>query len=361
MALPRIVNDTDFVAEPHVLVDRDGEKLCVIVKATFELAVDPTLATDGTFTVAPRERRRGIRAADVPWGKPEVSSIRYPSDLYVNKPGTEVIVVAVAHAPGGKPVSSFEAGARVGRLSRTVRVTGPRVWVADGSGLTSPGELTSLPMRWEHSFGGFDRTDPDQPVEDAQNPIGTGVARDPASLTNKPAPQVEDPSEPLKDIGSKPKPAGLGPLGRHWEPRRKLWGSYGGDWVEKRAPLPPLDFDDRASFSAPAQLVATPALTGGEEGSLENLTPGGGTINFALPRLDVKITYRARNQEPISFSPSVDTIVLDTVAVPPPTPDRSGRRARACPLAIELVLRASVPAPRRWGAGEVLVTERRKK
>ena len=112
MSQPPIDNDTDFVAEPHLLVDKDGEKLCAIVKATWELAdVDPH-RTDGTFTIAPKDRRRGIRAADLPWGKPEVPSIRYPSDLCVKKPGTEIIVVAVAHTQGRRPQKSFEAEPR---------------------------------------------------------------------------------------------------------------------------------------------------------------------------------------------------------------------------------------------------------
>ena len=87
--LPKIENDTDFVAEPHVLADKDGEKLCTVVKATFELR-------PGSEELEPAQpaRARGVRPADVPWGKPEVSSIVYPSELCLRKPGTDVIVAA---------------------------------------------------------------------------------------------------------------------------------------------------------------------------------------------------------------------------------------------------------------------------
>jgi hypothetical protein len=41
MAPPRLDNRTDFIAFPHVLVDRDGEKRVTMVKATFRCAGPP--------------------------------------------------------------------------------------------------------------------------------------------------------------------------------------------------------------------------------------------------------------------------------------------------------------------------------
>ena len=73
-------NYTDFAAHPQLLLDRDGEQLVVIVKASFEL--HPGSAE---LRVAPPERRRGVRFADVPWGKPEISSILYPADVCVRE------------------------------------------------------------------------------------------------------------------------------------------------------------------------------------------------------------------------------------------------------------------------------------
>jgi hypothetical protein len=354
-----IQNETDFVAEPHVLVHKDGERLCAIVKATFELADGPATGDDGSFTLAPKDRRRGVRGADVPWGKPEVSSIRYPSDLCVHKPGTDVIVVACAYAPESKPVTTFDAAVRIARLTKIVRLVGPRVWLPDG-GLSDPQPMTMLPMRYELAFGGVDMSDPGKIVEEPRNPVGSGVARDPASLAGRAAPQIEDPGEPIKSAGSRPKPAGLGPIGRHWEPRRRLWGTYGGDWVETRAPLPPEDFDERANLFAPEGLVAAPPLAGGEEGGMTNLTLGGGTITFVLPRPRVEITFRKKGKDPQRFTPPIDTLVLDTVAVAPPAPSRTRGRAWVSPLTIEMVVRASVPMVRRAADCEIVVEEKRK-
>lgn len=330
------------------------------MKATFELTDAKPHPIDGSFAVAPEERRRGIRAADVPWGKPTVSSIRYPSDLCVRKPASEVIVVARAHAPGDVPVPSFDAGVRVGRLSKIVRVTGPRMWLPDGAGVTEPGPINMLEIRYEHAFGGSDFTDMNHPVEDPRNPVGRGVVRHPSLLTKREAPQLEDPKEPIGDIKSKPKPTGLGPIGRSWEPRRRYFGTYSSDWVKTRAPLPPPDFDDRANLSAPAELVAAGYLEGGEEGAITNLSPGGGVISFRLPVFRVMISFRAKGMESVVVKPRIDTVVVDTLAVPPPQVRPKGQSAWVCPLVIELVARASVPAPRRWGAAEISVEEVRK-
>ncbi len=359
MTLPRVHNETDFVAEPHVLLDGDGEKLCAIVKATFELARGQPRGDDGSFTIAPKPRRRGVRAADVPWGKPEISSVRYPADLCVRKPGTEVVVVAQAHAPGGLPAPRFDAAVRVGSIGKTVRVTGPRVFLPDDGGVSDPTEIASLVLRYEYAFGGTDASRPDHFAEDPRNPIGRGFAVDPKSLGGKPAPQIEDPAEPIGAPSKRPKPAGLGPLGRHWEPRRGRWGTYGPDWLRRRSPLPPTDFDERANVSAPEGLWAQQPLRGGEEGALTNLTPSGGVVPFRLPTIRLTIGFRIKGRDPIEVSPPLDTVVLDTVLVAPPRLDGSGTAAWASPLTLELVMRASAPAPLKWSSGEIVVEERR--
>lgn len=363
MTLPRVENETDFVAQHHLLVDKDGEKLCLIVKATLEHEPGPPRGSDGTFSVAPKVRRRGIRAADVPWGKPEVASIRYPSDLCVRKPGTDVIVVARAFAPKGEPAVRFDCGVRAGSVSKVVRVTGPRAWAAAGESITEPLPIKQLDVRYDYAFGGFDDTDPEKPpVEDARNPVGRGIARDGASLDGAAAPQLEDPAHPVRSASSRPKPAGLGALGRHFEPRRARWGTYDTEWLENRSPLPPPDFDDRANLAATPELVATPPFQGGESGALTNLTPGG-ALSFVLPRVRLAITFRVAGSEPVTLRPYLDTVVLDTLgpiehrAIAAQDPDFPPPPAG--PLTVELVWRASVVAPRRLSDATILVKEER--
>lgn len=337
MESPRVENDTEFLVHPQLLCDRDGEKLAVMVKATFELSPDgKSRGRDGTFAIAPADRRRGIRQADIPWGKPEKSSILYPADLCLRKPGTDVIAVAVARAPGETAVPSFDAGLKIGKLERLVKVLGPRTWLPEGQGITEPRPIARLEVRWEYAFGGSDDSDPAHPVEDPRNPLGRGVARTLAALSGSPAPQLEDPAAPITRASDRPNPVGLSALGRHWEPRRALWGTFDKAWLEDRAPLMPADFDDRANHFAPSVLIASPALRGGEGGALLNLTPGGGRVPFVLPKIALELLIRDGAAPPVRFEPDIDTVVVDTL------PTKVG-----VPVTLELTWRAFVPAPRR--------------
>jgi hypothetical protein len=342
MTQPRIDNRTDYAAHPQVLLDRDGEKLAVIVKATFECASP----SGGELEVAPKSRRRGIRFADVPWGEPEKSSIAYPADVCLRKPATDVVVVARAHAPGGRAVPFFDAYVEVGGLRKALRIHGLRVWEADGAGLSPPRPLTQLEVRYDFAWGGFDDSNPDKPAEEARNPVGVGIACHPKSLTDKAGPQIEDPAALIRNWRTKPTPAGVGVVGRHWEPRRGYAGTFDAKWKETRMPLLPDDHDDRFNQCASPGLIADPPLVGGEEVKLLNLIPGGGPTLFVLPRIRLEIEFRPPRGRPVRVSPHVDTVLLDLLALLPEQP-----------IAVELVWRAHVPAPRELDKTQVIVRE----
>lgn len=341
MDSPRLRNETELIAEPRPLLGKEGEVLVLIVKATFVCG-----AGKHALELAPRRDQRGIRAADVPWGDPEKSSIRYPSDLCIHKPGTDVIVVAEAHAPGGRPVPSFEAGVRAGPLGKTIRVFGLRVWQEGGAGLSAARPTTGVEVRYDYAWGGFDASDPAKVVEEARNPVGMGMVRDARALTHKPAPFLEDPIFPIHTARTHPPPAGLGAVGRHWEPRRRLFGTYDAAWFKDRAPLMPLDHDDRANLCASPGLTATPPFAGGEDVVLMNLTPGGGAVSFRLPKIRVTAALRSPGREPQLATPHLDTVVLDTLAVREPGE-----------VVVELVWRAAFVPPRRMKDAEIVVRE----
>src|SRR5262245_57580902 len=338
---PRVNNETEFVAEPRLLMAKDGERLVMIVKATFERPVGAA-----ALELAPPEGRRGIRSADIPWGDPKKSSIKYPSDLCTAKPGTDVIVVAAAHAPDGKAVPSFDAGVRVGPLEKTIRVFGLRVWESGGAGLSAPRPTTGIEVRYDHAWGGIDAADPANAIEEPRNPIGMGIARAPSTLRHKPAPSIEDPAEPLGSARTRPPPAGLGAIGRHWEPRRRFLGTYDAAWLEQRAPLLPLDHDDRANLCASPGLTATPPLVGGEDVALLNLRPGGGTLSFRLPKIRISASLHAQGRETQTLTPYLDTVVIDALEVP-----------ETADVVVELVWRAAFRPPRRMKDARIVVTE----
>jgi len=340
MDAPSLTNKTDFVVHPQLLLDRDGERLVTIVKATFELQ------PDGSLELAPAERSRGIRFADFPWDKEVPSSIAYPADVCVRKPGTDVVFVAKACAPGNKPAPSFDVRVEVGPLAKSLVVFGRRLWLDRGAGLSAPAPLAEIEMRYDYAWGGIDDEDPAALLEEARNPVGMGVTRKPGALTHQPAPSIEDPAYPIRSAKTAPPPAGIGAIGRHWMPRRKYAGTYDQSWQEFRSPLPPDDFDDRHNLCASPGLVAETPLAGRERVRVLNLTPGGGAVTFELPKVALAIELAVKDRAPAAFSPHLDTVLVDAYAI---GPDK--------PLAVEMVWRADVKAPRRMKDARVTVCE----
>jgi hypothetical protein len=176
--------------------------------------------------------------------------------------------------------------------------------------------------------------------------VGLGVARDPATLTHTLAPAIEDPAELVTSARSRPPPAGLGPIGRHWAPRRGYHGTYDEAWLTERAPLLPQDHDDRANLCASPGLCARPPLVGGENVALLNLTPGGGSISFRLPRIRLSLALVVTGREPEVRAPYLDTVVLDALEAREPAD-----------VAVELVWRAAFVPPRELGKATIVVRE----
>jgi hypothetical protein len=335
-------NQTDFKVHPQLFVDKDGEKLVAVVKATFEVEAP----TGGASELAPKKRRRPVRLVDVPWDKKKPASLAYPSDVCLRKPGTDVVFVAVAYAPGGKAVPYFDVYAQVGSMRRMARIFGVRAWQVDGAGISPPQPTAKqIEMKYDYAWGGVDDSDKKKFVEEARNPIGMGVARDPSWLSDKPAPCIEDPASLIQSHKTRPAPAGIAMIGRHWQPRRGYAGTYDAQWEENRAPLLPEDEDDRFNFCASPGLTAVPPLVGGEEVKLLNLVPGGGPTLFQVPRAAVEIEFRVKDREPEVFRPHVDTVLVDLLGLP------------GLPIAVELVWRAYVKAPKRLLESKIIVRE----
>ena len=341
--VPAVDNRTDFFVHPQLLLDKDGEKLVTIVKATFEQE------KDGTFECAPPDGVRGVRMADVPWGKPEVPSVAYPADLCLRKPGTDVIVVAKAYPPAGKTVTSFDVLVQVGPIKKPLRIFGPRLWTANGAGLTKPGPATEVEMKYDLAFGGIDDEDPANLLEEARNPVGSGMVRDGAALTHKAAPCIEDVEVLIGSFRTRPAPAGICAIGRNYEPRRKHAGTYDKTWLESRAPLPPEDLDDRFNNCASPGMTLSSPLQGGEEVALMGLVPGGGAVKFTLPKVPIEITFQIKGKEPIVVRPHMDTLLIDLL-----------EPSDIKPLAFEMVWRASVRPPRKMKDMRVIVRERKR-
>jgi len=256
-------NASPFQAIDVPWVDHEGcEVVIVIVKATFEV--------DSSGRCRPAEKPSGIRFDDVPYDpKRENSSLRYPSDLCVQKVGTDVVVIG--EAVSKTPVQHVDVAVRV--LQRTVplRVHGERVFYrALGRVAIGPAApFTHKPIVYERAYGGVAE---DFSVVEERNLAGVGVAKRAADLVDRPAPQIEHPGHPHTTSRDTHAPVGYGAIPSHWAPRRGYFGTCDDAWKQARMPLAPKDHDHRFNNVAHPTLQFESPLQPGDEFSALRMT-----------------------------------------------------------------------------------------
>ncbi|HYO68748.1 MAG TPA: DUF2169 domain-containing protein, partial [Archangium sp.] len=217
---------------------------------------------------------------------------------------------------------------RVGPYQKGIHVFGTRVWYRGVSGLkaSEPRPFESMPLRYERSFGGTALVaGHEPPAHEPRNPVGVGLYGSAKEAVEQPLPNLEDPFQLMRSPTDRVNPVGFGPIARNWQPRLGLAGTYDEQWVERRTPLWPPDFDVRFFNAAAPGLVASPELKGGEPVVLAGLSPEG-QMAFPLPqhRLMVKTVFRHRIDR--------RELVLDAVQIEPDE------------RALTLLWRAAIPA-----------------
>lgn len=312
------------------LDDHHGRELVVVIaKLTW------AVAEDGSATVAPAQSP--VRLFDVPVTPDDPwSSLRYPSDIAAERPGTSVLLVGQAYPPADRRVTAEDVSLRIEAGSHTVqktlRVHGERVFVKSMLGV-SPGPAAPwtqpVPLIYERSFGGRDESDPVNLLVEPRNPAGLGVARDRERLVGTRVPEIEDPRAPL---GSRsPAPAGFGPIPTHWAPRAGRYGTADARWQRERSPIAPLDFDPRHNCPSPDDLWSGAPLSGDEPVEIRGAVPEG-LFRFQLPRYAPVFKAVIRGQVS-ACATHLDTFLIDLS-------DPSARR-------VELSWRTAVPLPRK--------------
>ena len=261
------------------------------------------------------------------WGEPGETSLRYEGQTAYTRESTDIYVTGNAYAPQGRASADVRVRVRIGPCEKQARVFGDRVWRRGVMGLSpsDPKPFTEMPLVYERAFGGAaERRGDKPPAYEARNPVGVGLYGSAGEAKGKPLPNVEDPSHPIRSWRDRPPPVGFGPVARSWQPRAALAGTYDEGWVEKRAPLWPLDFDTRFFQAASAGLSAVPHLQGGEPVLLEGLSPRG-PIKFELPKHRLSVRT--------DFVDGVDrrSFLLDAVAIEPED------------AALTLIWRATIP------------------
>lgn len=300
-------NTTPFAGQMAPVPDPDGvDSIYVIVKGTFTLAPSVTVA----------EPQLPVAIKDVFRGEPGRSSLKVASDFALIKPGTDVLLVGTAHAPGGSPVSHLDVSLKLGPVNKTVRVFGDRVWKAGKFGGARPSAAlpwAATPLVWERAFGGTDQAPGEPPEEHAEsrNPVGAGfrITAGRKELDGLNLPNLEDPRQLISSWKDRPTPAGFGPLCPQWEPRRTYAGTYDAAWQQGRAPYLPRDFDPRFFQLAPSDQVAPGYLKGDEEAVVVGATPEG-ELRFRLPGHRVQVTYRLDGTDHARPA-NLDTVLIE--------------------------------------------------
>jgi hypothetical protein len=298
-------NGTPFVGTIFLLPDPEGiDTLFTVVKGTFAL-------NGGRVAIA--EEQVPVALEEKYYGDPGSSSISVPSDVGLAKPGTDVLLIGHAHAPGGRAATQVDVSLSIGQVRKTIRALGDRVWRAGAAGaeMSDPKPFTRMPLVWERAYGGSDRGKKG-PLQDARNPVGTGyrVGDSERPLDGLALPNLEDPAALISGWKDKPVPACLAPIAPHWEPRRSYAGTYDEQWQNERAPFLPADFDSRFFQVAPPGLVTPRYLRGGESVEMRGATPSG-VLRFQLPAVGVQATYL------LGGAPQLRPANLDTVLIEP--------------------------------------------
>jgi hypothetical protein len=305
-----LLNATKMKAAYTMGMKPDGrELLVVVVKGTFKIPADPTQVPEMA------DEQADLVMADEFTGEPGFSAPIYESDFAPVKPRCDVILNGSAHAPGGEPSERFEVGLRVGTLTKSFSVVGPRIW-KKWLGVvwaTRPEPFVRLPISYDNAFGGFDKAHPtvNKHVAILENPVGRGFHcyLNKEAIQYKPLPSTEESGQPIKKPNGKYRPMSFGPVGRGWQPRPKFAGTYDQNWIDNVFPFLPADFDEHYYQSAPADQQLE-RLNGGEEIVLMNLTPQGHT-EFKLPTIPVPVTFYLKNHEEKQVQAVNDTLIIE--------------------------------------------------
>ena len=325
--VPEVQNHTKFPSQYFQMFDVEDQAFHVIVtRMTYDLN---SLDEQGTPRLA--EIQTPLVEADLFYGEPNKSSIIQESDFAPYKPQCDVLFCqTTAYSPDGKAAKQWPIGVRIGEREKRLTVTGPRQMTHGvlGWSVTDPAPVTEVPIRFDAAFGGTcqwpDNVDDPEKLEVderfAENPIGCGFVHPKwlkkAHPSHLPAPQIERFDRPFtaRDASEMNYPAiGLGPIGRWWQGRLELAGTYDDEWKKTRWPRLPLDFDFAYWNCAPKD-QQIPYPTGGEEMVAVGLLPAG-RLAWRLPKPQPKILLHVAAGVPMFKLPNVDTIIVDLRAM----------------------------------------------
>lgn len=273
-------NNTPFSCEQLPLTDKKGANILrIVLKAAYQLN------DKGQLEIANEQPE--IVMEDKYWGAPAESSVRYESDVSLEKPFTDLIVNGHAYAPHGRTVQQMEVALTYQRqFTKRLRVFGDRVWEKGVLGwhMTRPKFFEKMPIVYDRAFGGAD-----EKGSEPRNRIGTGYAtKISEEVKGMPVPNIELPNELINSPTDRPTPAGFGVVSKNWEPRLSFAGTYDEAWLENVFPLLPHDFDMRFNQSVMPDQWISRRPKGGEVIGIKGMTPDG-VFQVKLPPCEMNI------------------------------------------------------------------------
>lgn len=302
-------NLTPFRGEHYFLADERGsDVLTVVVKATYEI-VD-------TERIEVAAEQDGIVEAAEYYGEPGESSIKYDSEICFTKPKADVVLIGHAQIPGAEQ-PELDVHFRVGAVQKTVRVFGDRLWRKSLLGWSSskPAPFEKMPLCYERSYGGSDKSHPEEEHHDYEprNPLGAGFVAKKSELEIRELalPNLEDSGQLLKKPKQKPSPAGFGFIGPEWESRKELAGAFDEAWRKDKFPLLPDNFDAAFFNAASPDLIAPQHFVGGEQVEVVHASALG-NLSFRLPSVEPETIVMMKDGTRRSLDMKLDTVIVNT-------------------------------------------------
>ena len=268
------------------------EHLVVVAMGTFNI---PSGDEEPQLT----QKQMPLVEADVFTGEPGLSAPVYEMNFALRKLRCDVLLNGNAYSPDGKPTRKVRVGLKVGSVLKSFNVVGDRVWRASWMGIRAsrPKEFVKMPISYDRAFGGMDTFHPNKTKHSAymQNPVGLGYHKNLSVkyVNNTPLPNTEELDDPILRPDKLYRPMSFGAVGRGWQPRLGLAGTYDKKWLDNDFPFLPSDFSDEYYQAGPTD-QQLPYPKGGEEVILLNLTPEGKTV-FKLPALELPIEFFPKN------------------------------------------------------------------
>ena len=304
------INSTRMVAGYTMGLEPSGrELLVVVIKGTFDIPTEPGA------TLRLSDEQVPLVMSDVFYGEPGFSAPKYEVDFAPVKQRCDILLNGSAYAPGGRPTGHVTVGLRVGDWSKSFRVLGDRVWSAGSLGArpTSPQPFEVQPFHYGTAFGGVDNRDEDPARHAAfmRNPAGRGFLKHSSAraLDGELMPNTEELNRTITGPTDDYVPMSFGSIGRQWEPRFRLAGTYDQAWMDDVLPFLPSDFDPLYYQAAPVdQQLALPL--GEQPVTLLNLTADG-RRDFLLPHFEAPVTVFPKRGGAEQLVATADTIVIE--------------------------------------------------